>query len=807
MSLRVPGSCLVASGARPRRRRARRAGRGPQPGRFLTIAGVVLLLLAPALALLSTPSAAASGIVLQAPGETTTPPTVTTAPPTVTTAPPTVTTAPPTVTTAPSTVTTAPSTVTTAPSTVTTAPSTVTTAPSTVTTAPSTVTTAPPTVTTAPPTVTTAPPTVTTAPPTVTTAPPTVTTTPQNPVAAAVTLTQQTTTSRIGQPVLITATVPPGAAQSVVVFSMAGAGPALTRRDDTAADGFTASFVREQEGTDTIRATVTTPEGGRATAADIEHVWTAEPSAAVVVSPAGASSCTGSRFTASVSVTGDDGAPRVGVPVRLSLGPGSSEGALTGTTGTGGRAALGFTRTAPGEQTLLATADLPTGPVTSAPTPLVWVDCGIALALAPAGTTSPAGVLFTATVHVTDGVGEPLGGAQVAWNVTTDGGQPEIPVVTANGQGLASWTWTRDNPGTDRIAVTVTHGGRTGQATTDHFWTGASDAQLRLAPAGTESLAGSPFTVTALVTDDGLPVAGVVVRFRASLAPVGADDVVVPGGAADEVGEAVTRELGLASFEILREVAGTDTVVAEAEVDGEPVSNSVVHLWTLVPGLEFTLAPAGTSGPPGTDATVTATVYDDDEPPAEAEVAFRATMDGEQELTETVPVDEDGRATFTWTRDVAGPEQVEATVTLDDGPQGAASVARLWLDEDGQALPPPPPPPDFDVDGGQVPGGPVVVNGTGCPPGAEVTADLDGERVATTRADANGDYRLRIGLPAEVDRYELRTGCLPVQVVQHVDVVVPTASSRTAGAAATTSMAVFGFFVLLGGQLLRLSDH
>jgi hypothetical protein len=149
---------------------------------------------------------------------------------------------------------------------------------------------------------------------------------------------------------------------------------------------------------------------------------------------------------------------------------------------------------------------------------------------------------------------------------------------------------------------------------------------------------------------------------------------------------------------------------------------------------------------------------------------------------------------------------VEATVVLSGGRQGTASVARLWTDGDGAVVPDPPPPASFAVEGGQVPAGSVTVRGNGCPPDAEVVLTVNGARVGTTRADADGAYRAAVSTPPEVGRHEVVARCGHVQVTQPVDVVVPTSASRTAPAEATTAMAVFGFFVLLGGQFLRFSD-
>jgi hypothetical protein len=265
---------------------------------------------------------------------------------------------------------------------------------------------------------------------------------------------------------------------------------------------------------------------------------------------------------------------------------------------------------------------------------------------------------------------------------------------------------------------------------------------------------------------------------------------------------------GQTSFTWTREVAGVDTVDAEAVVDGRTLRASVLYAWTAVPDLEFRLEPAGTSGRVQTDYTVTATVLDGGEPAAGAEVSFRATKPDEPEVAPPPQrVDAEGHASLTYTREEVGPDVVRATVVLPDGRRGAASVSRLWLaGGDEPVIQPPPEPPTVRAEGGLVPGGLATIRGTGCPADAEVVLTIDGDPVATTRADGNGDHRTRVRLgDLAVGRHELIAECLPERARAPLDVVVPSSSVGTAGAATVTAMAVFGFFVLLGGQLVRPS--
>jgi hypothetical protein len=617
-------------------------------------------------------------------------------------------------------------------------------------------------------------------------------------VQVTLSLDQPTAASGVGEPLVLTATVVPRTVQGAVTFTASGAGPDLTFRDDRAADGFTASYTRADEGTDTVTAVF---EGSTTDRVSVQHRWSSDPPPAVVLSPAGATSCTGSTFAPTVSLTGE-AAP--GAPVQLSVGSdaaGAAARTLTGTTGQGGRTSLPYTRATAGRDTVVATVQVGGSTLTSAPLTHVWEDCGITVTLGPPGTTSTAGTPFTATVHVTGTDGTPVPGAQVGWDVTMEGQPPVTPLVTTDEAGMASATWTRPGAGTDRIGVTVSAGIGAGSATTDHFWTAASDVQLTLAPVGASSVAGSSTTIAALATRDGQPLPGIAVRFRAGL-PVAVDAVVV----GDVTGEALTGEDGQALFTYTRDTAGDDVVVAEAVVDERPLTGSVVHVWTVVPGLELTVGPSGGSSRVGTDLTVTATARQDGDPAEGAVVTFRATAGGRTVQSGPVPVDGGGRASWTHSRNSAGPDTVQAVVVLPDGTSGQASMTHLWRDQQGRVVPEAPPAPTLEAEGVLVPGALVTVRGTGCPAGSPVVLTIDDQPVGTAEADDSGGHRTEIVVPAlAVGRHSMTGTCLPVRVTRPVDVVVPVAATAAPAAATTTVMTVFSFFVLLGGQLLRFA--
>jgi hypothetical protein len=619
-------------------------------------------------------------------------------------------------------------------------------------------------------------------------------------VRPTVTVNQDLETSKPGETVLLTATVDPAGTAGSVTFSVGGVGSPLTLLDDGTDGSYTASYTRDDEGTDTITATLASGSADFESDA-ITHVWDDESVPAAVLSPAGATNCVGSSFTPTVTlIDGDDPLPGVAVQVTVTM-PGAADQVLTATTDVDGRATVSYSAAAPGTDTLVATAEVDSETLTSAPLTHLWEACELVVSVAPPGTTSLVGSSFTPTVSVRDATGDPVADATVDMTITMvePPDQPEVTVIlTTDANGLASTTYDRSVEGTDRIDAVVTAGERTGRATIDHFWRVQEDLRVTLGPAGTASVAGSPFTATALVTVGESPVPEAQVAFRATLAGqegIPEEDITL---------EAVTDEDGQASFTFTRPVAGIDTVQVEASVGDRSGRASIVHQWDLVPGLKFTIEPPGTSSLLDEQFAATATVLLEDAPVADAEIVFVATQPDQGDRTGAARTGTDGRATFTYTRDTVGTDLVTATVVLADGRRGEASMTHLWRSDD-EVAPPPPEPPTVEARGVIVPAGLATVVGTGCPRLTQVLLFVNGDQVATTQAGRDGTYQTDVRLPAEltVGQYPLEARCDPVTADNEIAVVAPASTGGSAGAEAVTAVATFSFFVLLGGQLVK----
>ena len=636
--------------------------------------------------------------------------------------------------------------------------------------------------------------------------------------APTVVLDQATAVSQTGQDLLLSATVSPGPARGAVVFTAVGVDGPVTLRDDTPDDGFTATLRRTGTGTDTLSATWE-DAGAKVTSAEIRHEWRPEPQPTLVVTPGGTSTCVGNPFT--VTVNAHDGtAPAAALPVQVAVTPaGGAERLFTGGTDGAGAMVLTYASATPeaAVETVTATATIGGVAVTSAPATHTWQDCALDVAVDPGSSTSTVGSPVSPIVTVRDVAGRPVPDAAITLRITMAGQDDVIADLITDANGLATTQYRRDVPGTDRITAVVTAGERRATATADHVWQ-LSAIQVSVGPAGTSGVAGSPFTLTVLVTAGDKPVVGATVGLFVVMS--GQDDL---GGAPGK-----TDANGTFSFTYTRPVAGDDTVDVLVLASGQVARASTRHHWTLAPVLRLALEPGGTSGDVGTDFTATATVTVDGGPRGGADVVFVAGPPDRPGRPRTITTDAAGRAAFTYRGTEAGTHTITAKVAVSGFPEGSASINRVWRaagvvrspdrradvritprtgdtpappPSPGSGAPAPSPQPAPQPD----PQGPAVVEGTRCPPGSTVTLTVGGVALGTVTADADGNFALPVRMPdLAVGRHQLVASCPPVRVEREVDIVHRTSSTGTGAASASTAVAVLSFFVLLGGQLVRL---
>ena len=439
-----------------------------------------------------------------------------------------------------------------------------------------------------------------------------------------------------------------------------------------------------------------------------------------------------------------------------------------------------------------------------------WQSCALDVTVEPAGSTTTVGSPLAPVVTVRDPAGRPMAGATVAVRITMSGQEDVVADLVTDDAGLATTEYRREVPGTDRITADATSWDRRGTGTAEHVWVNGA-LQVSLAPAGTSSVGGSPFTVTALVTDGEKPIVGADIGFLVQMS--GQDDLGGPPVRTDADGEA--------TYTWTRTLAGDDAV-SVVVIAGDLIGRAATtHRWTLVPTLRLALDPAGTTSPVGTDFTATATVTVDGRPVTGTDVALTAGRPDRPGTPRTVRTDTAGRAALTYRSADAGTDTITATVTVPNVGQGSASITHLWRAAD--VVRPPVKRPDLKIrpqspspkpspgpqatspgSGQPAPPGPAVVEGTQCPPGSQVTLTAGGVALGTVTADANGDFTVPARIPdLSVGRHTLVASCPPVRVERDMDVVRRSSSTGTGAAAASTAAVVLSFFVLLGGQLVR----
>lgn len=364
---------------------------------------------------------------------------------------------------------------------------------------------------------------------------------------------------------------------------------------------------RSSPGAETLTASAEAVLGdGSATTT---HTWLPDQGLNASVEPDGTASPVGSTFTATVTVQDEDGQPVPGATVDFrAVLPGDEDEVGDGVTDATGTLSFDYTRDTAGVETLRVVATHE-GREAQASASHIWeLLPGLGLLLEPAGTTSPVGSDFTATALVTL-EGLPRVGAQVSFTAT----MPGAPTVELDGTtdelGLASVTYTRETPGQEEVAVSVTVEGRTAQASMAHTWEPGDGLSAELAPAGTASDVGTDFTATVTVTDGGDPVEGATVSLLRDMPGRGDEPADEP--LEQRQPETSTGADGTATFTWSRNVPGLERVTADVLFDGRSVQAAMGHLWEGTDGDVGVVTPVltvvGGGGLPGAPVDVTGT--------------------------------------------------------------------------------------------------------------------------------------------------------------------------------------------------------
>jgi len=419
----------------------------------------------------------------------------------------------------------------------------------------------------------------------------------------------------------------------------------------------------------------------------------------------------------------------------------------------------------------------------------------------------------------------------------------DLPVAvaqaTTNSAGRAEVTMTRSGPGIDNVKAEEVGVFKPASDTTTHKWT-PTPLSIALTQSSSLSRAGTSVTMTATVYE------------RPNVRAAAGTPVTFLGTTPSRTVK--TNKNGVAKLTFTGKGTATSVISATTPYGcGVVESPEIRHRW-FVP--ELVLTPSTATSTTGNQASVTARLTHDGDAVGgqEIELTINHSVSGQPTRTITKKTDDAaGEATFTWTRSVAGTDELTATEQVDVQPQ-RDTAEHIW--EAPPVTPPPtviteppvtitePPtePPITDepseepteeptdeptdepteepttepteeptddlpatstmVDGPEVgrPGGDIQLSGTGCKRGEQVTVNLGDRELGKTRAAGDGSFYLRAAVPdLPLGRYVIHSSCGTTIGDPNVDITAPQVD-RAGGALATaglTTGSILVFFVLV----------
>lgn len=437
----------------------------------------------------------------------------------------------------------------------------------------------------------------------------------------------------------------------------------------------------------------------------------------------------------------------------------------------------------------------------------------------------------------------PLSDQLVRFTFTLTDSKCELPVVVkearTNGEGRAEVELTRNATGIDNVKAEEVGVFKPASDTTTHKWT-PTPLSIALTQSSSLSRAGTSVTMTATVYE------------RPNVRAAAGTPVTFLGTTPSRTVK--TNKNGVAKLTFTGRGTAPNIISATTPYGcGVVESPEITHRW-FVPKLVLT--PSTATSTTGNQASVTARLTHDGDAVGgqEIELTINHSVSGQPTRTITKKTDDAaGEATFTWTRSVAGTDELTATEQVDVQPQ-RDTAEHIW--EAPPVTPPPtviteppvtitePPtePPVTDepseepteeptdeptdepteepttepteeptddlpatstmVDGPEVgrPGGDIQLSGTGCKRGEQVTVNLGDRELGKTRAAGDGSFYLRAAVPdLPLGRYVIHSSCGTTIGDPNVDITAPQVD-RAGGALATaglTTGSILVFFVLV----------
>jgi hypothetical protein len=284
------------------------------------------------------------------------------------------------------------------------------------------------------------------------------------------------------------------------------------------------------------------------------------------------------------------------------------------------------------------------------------------LTLRPASDSNVAGAEHCVTATVRDGAQNPVPGVSVRFSVT--GANRASAVKTTSTYGRAHLCYTGTKAGRDTISAfvdmnlnAVRDAGEPGGTATNTY-SASAPATLGFGPRSDANTAGTEHCMLAAVRDafqNAVP--GVSVRFSVS-------------GANRTSAIRTTSASGLALFCYTGTKAGTDTITAFVDADGDGIKDtgeprkSVTNTYRAAAAATLALLPRTATKTAGTEHCVLAIVRDAFQNPVPS-VSVRFSVTGANRRSGVKPTSNYGRAYFCYTGTKAGTDTIGAFADTD----------------------------------------------------------------------------------------------------------------------------------------------
>jgi RHS repeat-associated protein len=302
----------------------------------------------------------------------------------------------------------------------------------------------------------------------------------------------------------------PGALVRFTILSGPNANRIVESRTD--ASGIARfTYTSASPGTDTVKATLFNTTFTALFSNTVAVTWL--PAVHLALSPASASQPIGTPYNTTLQVTDNGGQPvsNLTVTFRVTSGPDAGRTGR-GTTGTDGKTLFTYTTKDAGTDILEADLLLQNGgTLASNRVTMTWTS-PLSLTLAPFTSTYQLGNTATVTATLTDGSGQPVGGAALVFQVPSgpDAGRSAQAVTNATGQATFSLAGTQQ--GADTVQATAQRGGAVSNLVTV-TWTATATTLLYTGASFGEYSDAMVLSARLLETATGRPVPGQPVAF------------------------------------------------------------------------------------------------------------------------------------------------------------------------------------------------------------------------------------------------------------------------------------------------------